>query len=413
MKLHTGKLFWPSTLPVVAEYPVLDCDLHCEVLIVGGGVSGALCAHLLAERGIDAILVERDRIAEGSTMASTGLLQYASDKTLASLIRTFGEEPAVHFYRLSQTALERLKEISNRLEGSARLTERSSLYLASSEQDVKALREECVTLQRFGLPAIWWSAADLEERFPFRYPGAIYAGGDAEMNPYAFVHGLVQKAAQLGVRIFERSNMNGSERTEGGRILCRCGKGRVTARHVIWATGYETQQFKKESGAHLRASYVTVTEPSASLNDWFERCLIWETARPYLYMRTTTDGRIIAGGLDELLPGGKLPEGREIRQCERLLTEIHRRFPDQEGLTARFGWGAVFGESRDGLPFIGPHPNYPNFYFLEGYGGNGTVCSMIAAEMIVDELTGIRREDMAMFSLMRSSKPKPVPARLQ
>lgn len=76
MKLHTGKLYWPSTLPDAAEYPSLDRELRTEVLIVGGGVGGALCAYLLAERGIDAVLVESGRIAGGSTLASTGLLQY-------------------------------------------------------------------------------------------------------------------------------------------------------------------------------------------------------------------------------------------------------------------------------------------------------------------------------------------------
>lgn len=409
MKLHTGKLYWPSTLPDAAEYPALDRELSCEVLIVGGGVGGALCAYLLAERGIDAVLVERERIASGSTLASTGLLQYASDKTLTSMIHTFGEEPAVDFYRLSRKALERLKQIAGRLDGAARMTERGSLYLASSERDANSLREECVTLQRFGFPAVWWSAGEVADRFPFRYPGAIYEEGDAEMNPYAFVHGLVQEAARQGGRIYEQSPMRGSEPGEGGRIRCRCGEGMVTARHVVWATGYETQQFKKERGAHLRASYVTVTEPATSLSGWFEQCLIWETARPYLYMRTTPDGRIIAGGLDEELPGGQLPEGRENRKSDKLLAEIRRRFPDQKGLAVDYAWGAVFGESRDGLPYIGPHPNYPGFYFLEGYGGNGTVCSMIAAEMLVDELTGNRRGDIGMFSLKRSTKP--VPAR--
>jgi glycine/D-amino acid oxidase-like deaminating enzyme len=411
MKLHTGKFYWPSTLPDAAEYPSLDRELRTEVLIVGGGVGGALCAYLLAERGIDAVLVESGRIAGGSTLASTGLLQYASDKMLTSMIHTFGEGPAVHFYRLSRKALERLKQIAGRLDGAARMTERGSLYLASSEQDADSLREECEMLQRFGFPAIWWSAGEIADRFSFRYPGAIYAEGDAEMNPYAFVHGLVQEAARLGGRIYEQSPMRGSEPGEGGRIRCRCGEGIVTARHVIWATGYETQQLKKERGAHLRATYVTVTEPAASLGGWFEQCLIWETARPYLYMRTTPDGRIIAGGLDEGLHGGRLPEGREIRQSDRLMAEIRRRFPDQNGLAASYAWGAVFGESRDGLPYIGPHPSYPGYYFLEGYGGNGTVCSMIAADMLVDELTGYRRDDMAIFSLTRSTKPAPAQRR--
>lgn len=409
MKLHTGKLYWPSTLPDAPTYPALSQELQCEVLVVGGGVGGALCAYLLAERGVDTVLVERDRIAGGSTLASTGLLQYASDKPLTSMIHTFGEKPAVHFYRLSRNALEQLKQIASKLDGSARFTERSTIYLASSEQDVDALQEECGRLSRLGFPAVWWSAGDIADRFPFQAPGAIYTKGDAEMNPYTFVHGILREAARQGVRIFEHSPMHGSQRDEGGRIRCRCGGGTVTAQHVIWATGYEAQQFKKESGAHFRASYVIVTEPVASLNSWYEKSLIWETARPYLYMRTTPDGRIIAGGLDEVLSGGELPAGREIRQSERLLEEIHKRFPDQDHLSVSYAWGAVFGESRDGLPFIGPHPNFPGFYFLEGYGGNGTVCSMIGAEMIVDQLTGTRREDMAIFSLTRTTKPVPTP----
>lgn len=287
MKLHTGKLYWPSTLPDAPTYPALSQELQCEVLVVGGGVGGALCAYLLAERGVDTVLVERDRIAGGSTLASTGLLQYASDKPLTSMIHTFGEEPAVHFYRLSRNALERLKQIASKLDGSARFTERSTIYLASSEQDVDALQEECGRLQRLGFPAVWWSAGDIADRFPFQAPGAIYTKGDAEMNPYTFVHGILREAARQGVRIFEHSPMHGSQRDEGGRIRCRCGGGTVTAQHVIWATGYEAQQFKKESGAHFRASYVIVTEPVASLNSWYEKSLIWETARPYLYMRTT------------------------------------------------------------------------------------------------------------------------------
>ncbi|MGG6312482.1 NAD(P)/FAD-dependent oxidoreductase [Paenibacillus macerans] len=407
MNLHTGHVFWPDTLPTAPSYPSLHGELNCEILVVGGGISGALCAYLLAERGIDTILVERGRIAGGSTLASAGLLQYASDKMLTSCIRTFGEEPAVHFYRLSRRALERLKHIGSGLEEAARLTERTSLYLASTVQDAKTLKEECETLQKFGFPAIWWTEDEIASRFPFRYPGGICSEGDAEINPYAFVRGLVGAAAGKGVQIYEQSPVRGHEAVNGGRILCRCGEGSISAKHVIWATGYDTQQFKKDSGAGLTATYAAVTEPAGSFEDWFERCLIWESARPYLYLRTTKDGRILAGGLDESLSGGRLQEGRETHQSQRLLDSIYRLFPAKSGLKAAYAWGAVFGETRDGLPYIGPHPNFPGFTFLEGYGGNGTVCSMIAAEMIVDQLTGTARRDMALFALTRTTKPAP------
>ncbi|MNP52749.1 Glycine oxidase [compost metagenome] len=80
--------------------------------------------------------------------------------------------------------------------------------------------------------------------------------------------------------------------------------------------------------------------------------------------------------------------------------------PNASNLDVEFFWEAVFGGTNDGLPFIGPHPKYPNCYFLEGYGGNGTVCTMIAAEMITDILTGKPRPDLDIFSLTRSLKRK-------
>lgn len=407
MKLHTGHYYWPTEMPPVPQYPTLTEELKCEVLIVGGGIGGALSAHLLAEQGVDTILVERGQIAGGSSLASTGLLQYASDKTLTSCINTFGEEPAVHFYRLSQQALEKLKQISAELKEAERLTERSSVYLASSEQDAKKLREEYDTLQRFGFPAEWWTPEVIAERFPFQYPGAIYTPGDAELNPFAFVHGILCRVSEQGVRVFEHSPVHGHEQADGERIRWRCGEGSVTAKHVIWATGYETQQFKKESGASLTATYAIVTEQVNKEQIWYENSLIWETARPYLYMRTTREGRIIAGGLDEPLPPGGLQEGREMHQSDMLLKEVHRLFPAYQSLKSAYAWGAVFGETRDGLPYIGPHPNFPGVYFLEGYGGNGTVCNTIAAEMIVDTLTRTPRKDMVMFSLTRTTRPNP------
>ncbi|MNJ48523.1 FAD dependent oxidoreductase [compost metagenome] len=150
-----------------------------------------------------------------------------------------------------------------------------------------------------------------------------------------------------------------------------------------------------------------MTEPVQHFDDWFERCLIWETDRPYLYMRTTPDNRIMIGGLDESLNGNKLDEARYLQQGQVLLDKLHHMFPDKKHLQAACAWGATFGQSRDGLPFIGSHPDYPHCYFLEGYGGNGTVYSMIAAEMITDVLTGKDRPDMEWFSLNRTSKPTP------
>ncbi|WP_019638433.1 NAD(P)/FAD-dependent oxidoreductase [Paenibacillus fonticola] len=406
MKLHSGNLAWSHTNHPISAYPSLRQHLSCDCLIIGGGIGGALCAHLLADSHMDTVLIDKRTIASGSTLANTGLIQFSNDKTLTSMINTFGEKPAVRFYKMCQGAVGKLIRISQNLQQEARITPRNSLYLASSEADLSMLREEFTTLCRHHFPVEWWDRNMIAERFPFQKSGAIYSYCDGEGNPFAFVHGLIQAAAANGVSIFEQTEASGFKFLKDG-VLCRAGDYTIRAKHVIFSAGYETQQFHKEKGAHLTSSFVMVTEPADHFDDWFERCLIWETARPYLYMRTTPDQRIMIGGLDEPLENDRLDEARHLHQGQVLLEKLHQLFPEKKHLQAAYAYGAVFGESRDGLPYIGPHPDYPHCYFLKGLGGNGAVYSMIAAEMITDVLTGKQRRDMDWFSLTRTSKPTP------
>lgn len=407
MKLHTGSYLWMNVnnQEPKPSYPKLEQDMTCDCLVIGGGIGGALCAHLLREQGLSVVLCEQNTIASGSTLANTGLIQYANDKSLTSFIHTLGEQKAVHFYRACWSALEHLKKIDQTI-GLHALQPRPSLYLASCEEDVPKLHEEFTTLQKYGFSVEWLNADQIGSKFHFQRPAAIYTKDDAEIHPVDFTTGLIRHAASKGVSIFEHSPIQISQFASDG-VVCRMGDRKIKARHVIFATGYMAQSLKREPGADLVTSYAIATEPAADFNDWPDRCLIWETARPYLYMRTAPDGSVITGGLDEPLSPGGLKEGREIQKGRDLLRILHEMFPEKASLQIKYSWGAVFGATRDGLPFIGGHPDYPHCYFLEGYGGNGTVCSMLGAELITDLIMGVTREDADMFSLTRSTKPVP------
>lgn len=404
MKLHYGEYYWPTTLNKQISFPQLQEDLTCDVLVIGGGMGGVTCSYQLSMQGFDTVLIEENEIASGSTQTNTGLLQFCSDKTLTSFINTIGEELAVHFYRLSLDAVAQLIEISSKLSEGARILPRNSLYLASSPEDIGLLQAEYNNLQRFKFPVEWWDKHKIQSHFPFQHEAAIYTGGDAKANPFVFVKELSQLTAKNGARIFEKSKLT-SVRCETDQVVIHVGKHRIQAKKVIFATGYTTQEFKPDRGADLVASYVTVTEIIPDLKrKWFDDCLIWETARPYFYIRTSEDGRIIAGGLDEHLPQNGLEEARYLNQSKQLLATVHGMFPIFSDAQSEYSWGAVFGGTRDGLPFIGPHYKYPNCYFLEGYGGNGTVCSMIGANLLTDIISGKERHDASMFDLMRGTK---------
>lgn len=401
MQLHSGTLLWPHTA-VVSGYPSVSESMECDLLIVGGGMSGALAAYAALETGMNIILLEKDRIGSGSSSANTGLLQYCSDKTLTSCIHSFGERQGVHFYELCRDAVNGIKQTIDKLGPGVEFNLRSSLYYASSREDVDPLHAEFETLCKYGFPAEWWNQADIESRFPFSKAGAIYTGGDAEVNPFQFVQELVRRAAANGVSVFERSPVADVHFPAPDLAVCRCGDYEIKARQMVIAAGYESQQFKKERGAFLTQSYVMVTEPASFLDQWHERCLIWESARPYLYLRTTAENRIIIGGLDEKLGPEGLDQTRYLRQAELLHRELENLFPEAAGLKGEFSWGAVFGQSRDGLPFIGRPPGLANCWFIEGFGGNGTVYSYIASRLLAKAIMGEMDPDLQLFALSRS-----------
>ncbi|MDQ0494447.1 NAD(P)/FAD-dependent oxidoreductase [Paenibacillus brasilensis] len=405
MDLISGNTFWPSTLEQTLDFSPLAEDLDCDVLIIGGGMSGSLCSRLLGERNVDTVVIDKRKLVHGSSSANTGLLQYSNDKTLTSFINTFGGTNGVLFYRMCKDALDQLEKLAATLDINPSFIRRSSLYYASTTEDVQVLQEEYKQLTRFGFPVEYWDEQQVAARFPFRKTAALYTHEDAEVNPFQLAQGLFQSASRLGVRIFEHTDAKHFEFGEN-EVVCHTSEGTIRAKKVISATGYETQEIKADRGATLESSYAIVTTPVEDISFWHEQCLIWETARPYLYMRTTQEGRIITGGLDEPVLDSNQREIRLLHQQKKLLQALQEHFPDVP-FKIDYAWAAVFGSSHDGLPYIGPHPRFPNCCFLEGYGGNGAVTSMIAAQLLADELTGTHRPEMELFSLTRTTRPAP------
>ena len=108
------------------------------------------------------------------------------------------------------------------------------------------------------------------------------------------------RLCRRGLRVFDRTAASKIEPGSDGVTLRTTERCVVRARRLVFATGYETQEFLKEKVARLSSTYALASEPVTSLEGWGEdRCLIWEHARPYLYLRTTTDNRIMFGGEDE------------------------------------------------------------------------------------------------------------------
>ena len=405
MSLHFGTLYWPTTHTKPVTYEDLKENIKTRVVIIGGGMSGVTCGYGLAKSGIESVLIEQGTIAGGSSSANTGVLQYMNDTMLSEFMGMLGESNAVALYRACEQAAERLHAIAGRLPRDVQFKKRRSLYYASSLADAPSLRRECELLHRHGFSADWWDKGKFAARFPFGKEAAIMTNGVAEINPYLFVHTLAEEAFKSGLSIYERTSMQSVDRPGRGAsasYIVKTNGGTIEADHIVYAVGHTAEQ---AGGRWIRAkpsrTYVIVTNPLPGLDAWYDRCMLWETDRPYFYARTTPDNRIVVGGLDENVRQPVL-SSQELRvHSLRLLSELKRLFPLWEP-EIRYEWCATFCESADGLPWIGEDPERPGQHYLLGYGGNGTIYSMLGADLIRDKLLGI---DNPIAGIVRPDRP--------
>jgi glycine/D-amino acid oxidase-like deaminating enzyme len=322
---------------------------------------------------------------------------------LAELADLIGEQSAVTFYQACREAVNQLAGLAGQLPGDDVFVRRSSLYLASSEQELPKLRREYEMLLKHGFDVEWWTPHDIQTHFPFSKPGAIVTRRDAEMNPYRFVTALAEDGVKAGLELYEHTDIVLHNTDDSKHRLITSDGGSLTAAHVIFAVGYEPEELRCQFiKPNLNRSFVIVTGPqTASFDTWHERMMIWETARPYLYMRTTADNRVIFGGLDEE-PSQPL-EGTIARnkRNEKLHARLQQMFPTMTA-PIEYEWSATFGESRDGLPFIGRDPLRRNVYYCLGYGGNGMVYSVLARQLLYDLILG---QPSALADILRLDRP--------
>lgn len=400
MDLRSGQAFWPIKNGLLGVYPPLSQDQRCEVAVMGGGITGALVAYYLLEAGIDTLVVDKRDVAGGSTSASTALLQYEIDLHLSDLIGLIGKEAAERAYCLCYQAIDKLEALTSELDENCGFMRKDSLYLASRPRHIKALQTEHQARRQVGIASELWSAGQLAERYGFSRPAALFSTQAAQVDAYRLTHQLLRHAQDRGLRIYDRTEVMAWQ-PEGEGVCLHTDRGyQIRARRMVFATGYETLHYLRQRLASLRNTYALVSEPLEPGEGWYRQSLIWETARPYLYLRTTQDNRVMMGGEDETFRTLPIRERRIPAKQRRLEQRFAELFPNINLETA-YAWAGTFGETKDGLAYIGESEEIPGAYFALGFGGNGTTYSIIAAEIIRDLYLGKDNPDRHIFRFDR------------
>jgi glycine/D-amino acid oxidase-like deaminating enzyme len=379
--IRSSEAYWLMRNGIGDAGAALTESLDCDIAIVGAGISGALIADALIDTRQRIVVLDSREPALGSTCASTALLQYEIDTHLTELVKLVGAERAVQAYLACAASFDSLEKRFPELLKSVDYERRESVYVASDEKALSVLRAELDARRGIGLSCTWLDAEELRQRFGCQRPGGILSALGAQLDPFRLTRALLNGCERHGVQIFSRSRVEKIDAAADALNLRVRGGLTVKAAHVVVAAGYESLDFLPRDVADVNNTFALITEPLPT-SAQRSMPLIWESARPYLYLRSTRDGRLIVGGEDLPFKSAVARDVMLPRQIQRLAARYEQMFGVELAPVA-YSWAGSFASTRDGLPYIGRVPGMdPRLQFALCYGGNGITYGVHAGDIV-------------------------------
>ena len=349
----------------------LDKDIKTDVLIIGGGLAGILCAYMLDRRGVRYVLAERGRICGMTTKNTTAKITSQHGLIYAGLIRRFGIERAGLYLDANETAVKEYQKLCEGIDCDFEMQD-SYVYSLSSRAKIE---NELSALHRLGYPAEFSDASAL----PFSVRGAVRFKGQAQFNPLKFTAHISK-------------NLNIYEDTAVTEL---CGRtavtnhGRIKADKIIAATHFP---FINKHGSYFlklyqNRSYVIGVKNTPNLHGMY----IDESGKGFSFRNF--DGLLLLGGCAHRT--GKRGGGwQELEASAKLY------YP---GAETAFRWAAQDCMSLDGIPYIGEYSKgTADFYVASGFNKWGITSSMAAAMILTDMVMGRKNKYAEIFSPSRT-----------
>ena len=399
LDLRTGRPVWFAYRTPKIPTGALTRDIKTDVLIVGMGISGAMMAEALTASGHDVVCIDRRGPMKGSTPATTALVQFEIDQPLIKLSKMIGRTRAEQAWRRSRLAVQNLGHRIDNLGIDCRAAPRQSLYLAGNVLAPGELREEAGLRRQAGIRADYLSPRPLAEQFGIERDGAVVCDGNIALDPRRLTAGLLNKALERNARFFAPVEAGKISHSKDEVIVETKGGPTITASQLVLATGYELTDIVPQASHEVISTWAIATKPQPD-RLWPGPAFIWEASDPYLYMRATSDGRVICGGEDEDFTDDDRRDALIADKTERISQKLAKLFPRLD-TTPEFAWAGSFGTTTTGLPYIGAIPQHPRIHAVMGYGGNGITFSQIASEVVSSALEGLDDADAGLFAFNR------------
>ena len=351
MQLTNGNLYWQKKSKIQKTYPYLTHDTSCDVLVIGGGITGAITAYFLAKEGANVIVAEKNIFGYGSTSAACAMLEYQTNIDMYKLEKVLGANMTNRIYNLCFDAIDKLEKIDKELERNTGFKRQDSIYYTNTQALFENLNE---------MP---------------------------------------------NVEVYENTRIDDIKPLVDGVVSRTNNKFKIVSSSVIFSSGFETLKYFDKAPVELYKTFTIVSKPLKELKNFDTSFTARDNLEPYHYLRFDTNGRIIFGGEDIKLTDRfndtkylNMVASDRYRKLENLLQRTSYNIPNIE---TEYSFNATQVASKDSLPIIDEMPNMPNCFCNIALGTNGILYSVIGANMLKNAVKGLYTKDMNMFRIDR------------
>jgi gamma-glutamylputrescine oxidase len=365
--------WWFTTLLVkqFQHCPPLDKDITCDVLVVGGGMSGISAAAEFLRRGLRVVVIDKNIIGGSSTGRSAGFLTPDSELELHQLVRRYGVEAARDIWEMPVRGIERLVENIDKFGFECGLLKQDSLFLGLGPSGKEAVEDEMKCRQDVGFTdQVLYDEGGLKGVIGAeKFSAGIRYTGTYGVNPLLCVQGFKDLFIQHGMQVYESTAM---ERLEGHTVHTHGGS--VTADQIIIAADKPERSISAFADEIFHAqTFLSVSEPLndrelARLFPGGEQMQCWDSQLVYSYFRLTGDNRLLLGGgtaITTFLKNAYNNPGI----IARVIRRFKEHFPFLRDLSFIQFWPGLIDTSRDLLPIIVRLPNLPHVQLIMGVVG--------------------------------------------
>lgn len=364
------KSIWQDSVKLPC-FDELKEDIKTDVLVIGGGITGILCAYMLKNRGVDCVIVEADRICSGTTKNTTAKVTCHHGLIYDRIINKYGEDCARLYVESQQKSFEIYRDMCKEI--SCDFVECSSfVYSLNSAEKIE---KEVKALQKLGCDALFEDALPL----PFKVAGAVKLGNQGQFNPLKFISAVVKD-----IKIFENTKV--TEIKSNGVVTER---GKIKAKKIIVATHFP---FVNKYGLYFLKMYQHRSYVLALKNAPVFEDIYVDEAKTGMSLRSYNGLTFIGGG------GHRT--GKKGGNWQELLEFSKIHYPNAQEVAR---WAAQDCMTLDDIPYIGRYSkNTPNVYVATGFNKWGMTSAMTSAFILSDMVCGINNKYAPIYSPQRS-----------